>query len=229
MTHAASSRILALMAAGLLTATGAAHADTATSGNGSIGGGNQIGADVDAPVNVCGNSVAVLGAAGAQCVDGGAGVGGAPARDGGSERTPADRGTGHDGYDGYYDDEDRPEESPDGNPREETPDEDEEPREGTPDDGGTPEESPSPTPEDEESPATTEENRSEVSEEASAPPQERVGAPSHEASVPTSGNPQLAVTGGDGTGVLWMVAAALATAAAGAGLILLGLRRRARA
>ncbi|WP_083678617.1 chaplin family protein [Nocardiopsis sp. CNR-923] len=110
MTHATSSRILALMAAGLLTAAGTAHADTATSGNGSIGGGNQIGADVDAPVNVCGNSVALLGAAGAQCVDGKAGVGG-------SERTQTDRRSQHDVYAGYYDDE-----RPDGRPGEENPD-----------------------------------------------------------------------------------------------------------
>ncbi|WP_370011324.1 chaplin [Nocardiopsis sp. LDBS0036] len=76
MTYHTHARIAALVAAGFFTAAGAgvAYADTTatTSGNGSILGGNQIVADLDAPVNVCGNSIAVLGLAGAQCTDSGA-------------------------------------------------------------------------------------------------------------------------------------------------------------
>jgi hypothetical protein len=45
-----------------------------TSGNGSIASGNQVVAPVTAPIDVCGNSVAVLGVAGAGC-EGGATVG----------------------------------------------------------------------------------------------------------------------------------------------------------
>jgi hypothetical protein len=46
-----------------------------TSGNGAVGSGNQVVAPITAPVDVCGNSVAVLGVAGAGCA-GGATVGG---------------------------------------------------------------------------------------------------------------------------------------------------------
>jgi hypothetical protein len=74
MTYDTHARIAALVAAGFFTAAGAgvAYADTATSGNGSILGGNQIVADLDAPINACGNAVAVLGLAGAQCTGSGA-------------------------------------------------------------------------------------------------------------------------------------------------------------
>jgi LPXTG-motif cell wall-anchored protein len=41
-----------------------------TSGDGSIGGGNQVNAPVNVPVNVCGNSVAAAGIAGAGCKGG---------------------------------------------------------------------------------------------------------------------------------------------------------------
>jgi hypothetical protein len=41
-----------------------------TSGNGSIGGGNQVGVPISVPVNVCGNSVAVLGLAASHCEGG---------------------------------------------------------------------------------------------------------------------------------------------------------------
>ncbi|WP_017569357.1 chaplin family protein, partial [Nocardiopsis halotolerans] len=76
MTYDTHARIAALVAAGFLTATGGAtaHADTVTSGNGSLLGGNQIVADLEAPINVCGNAVAVLGLAGAQCTGSGAAV-----------------------------------------------------------------------------------------------------------------------------------------------------------
>src|ERR1700722_4239694 len=46
-----------------------------TSGNNSIGGGNQLNAPVKVPVNICGNAAAVLGTSLAGC-QGGAGVGG---------------------------------------------------------------------------------------------------------------------------------------------------------
>ncbi|MFG2087934.1 MULTISPECIES: chaplin family protein [unclassified Spirillospora] len=44
--------------------------DNETSGNGSILGGNQIIAPISVPVNVCGNAVAVIGLASAQCKGG---------------------------------------------------------------------------------------------------------------------------------------------------------------
>ncbi|WP_116245495.1 hypothetical protein [Nocardiopsis sp. FIRDI 009] len=60
-----------LLAAGFVAlGTGVAFADgdIATSGNGSIGGGNQLVVDGDVPINVCGNSIgAVLGVSGASC------------------------------------------------------------------------------------------------------------------------------------------------------------------
>ncbi|MEV2275754.1 hypothetical protein AB0I72_09215 [Nocardiopsis sp. NPDC049922] len=60
-----------LLAAGFVAlGTGVAFADgdIATSGNGSIAGGNQLVVDGDVPVNVCGNSIgAVLGVSGASC------------------------------------------------------------------------------------------------------------------------------------------------------------------
>lgn len=43
-----------------------------TSGNGSILGGNQLGLDLNVPINVCGNAIAVIGNAGAYCEDSGA-------------------------------------------------------------------------------------------------------------------------------------------------------------
>ena len=51
-----------------------ANSDVATSGNGGVLSGNQLVADVDAPINVCGNSIAILGVSGANCVDSGASV-----------------------------------------------------------------------------------------------------------------------------------------------------------
>ena len=71
----AASAIVAA-AGGVLFAGAPAMAadDIATSGNGSILSGNQLVADLDVPVNVCGNSVAVLGVSGANCVDSGAAV-----------------------------------------------------------------------------------------------------------------------------------------------------------
>jgi hypothetical protein len=65
---------VAAAAAGLLLAGSPAYAgdDITTSGNGSILGGNQIVADLDVPINVCGNAIAVLGVAGADCDKSGA-------------------------------------------------------------------------------------------------------------------------------------------------------------
>ncbi|MFI6579275.1 hypothetical protein ACIBFB_26115 [Nocardiopsis sp. NPDC050513] len=67
-----------LLAAGFVAlGTGVAFADgdIATSGNGSIAGGNQLVVDGDVPVNVCGNSIgAVLGVSGASCTGGTAAV-----------------------------------------------------------------------------------------------------------------------------------------------------------
>ena len=54
--------------------TGAALAGT-TNGNGSVGGGNQVSVPVNAPINVCGNAISVVGIAGGAC-EGGAATGG---------------------------------------------------------------------------------------------------------------------------------------------------------
>lgn len=67
---------IAAAAGGVLFAGSPAMAvdDVKTSGNGSILSGNQAVLDVDAPINVCGNSIAILGIAGANCVDSGSTV-----------------------------------------------------------------------------------------------------------------------------------------------------------
>lgn len=61
----------AALAAAAFTAFGAAaapaYADIVTDGTGSTGGGNQLQLPVSAPINLCGNSPAVLGASGAVC------------------------------------------------------------------------------------------------------------------------------------------------------------------
>ncbi|QVQ50938.1 DUF320 domain-containing protein [Spiractinospora alimapuensis] len=79
-----ATSVTALMAAGLIAfgaGTANAHSydyendsiNAVTSGNGSILGGNQIIADVDVPVNVCGIAVgAVAGIANAECDESGA-------------------------------------------------------------------------------------------------------------------------------------------------------------
>jgi hypothetical protein len=61
----------AFMAAGLFTlGAGAAHADITTSGDGSVGSGNQVVGEVNAPINISGNAVGVLGGiAGANATD----------------------------------------------------------------------------------------------------------------------------------------------------------------
>jgi len=50
---------------GLALVGAPAHADIDTSGNGGVLSGNQVVAPISAPINVCGNSIAVLGIAGA--------------------------------------------------------------------------------------------------------------------------------------------------------------------
>jgi LPXTG-motif cell wall-anchored protein len=49
---------------------GDSHGVHETSGNGSIAGGNQVNVPVDAPLNVCGNALALLGIADAACIGG---------------------------------------------------------------------------------------------------------------------------------------------------------------
>jgi hypothetical protein len=57
------------LGAGTAAFSGSAFADT-TSGNDSVLGGNQVNAPISAPVNACGNSLAVFGTAGAGCEGG---------------------------------------------------------------------------------------------------------------------------------------------------------------
>jgi hypothetical protein len=208
MTHATQARITALVAAGLLATTGvaAAHADTTTSGNGSIGGGNQVDLDVDAPINVCGNSIAVLGMSGADCTDGGAAVGhgGGPT---GSSSTSAPG----DGYDGHTPGEEGEPGGEEQSAEEESPvaespsaAEEEAPREEQP--AGAPEEAASST--------------SGAVDEAADPGRD---AASGQAGVDASGQGELARTGVAGL-TAWLAAGAAAVAA-GAGLIVFGLRR----
>ncbi len=71
----AASAIVAAAAGVLLTGAPAmANSNVSTSGNGSVLGGNQLVADLDVPINVCGNAIAVLGVAGANCTHSGATV-----------------------------------------------------------------------------------------------------------------------------------------------------------
>jgi len=68
-----------------VTGAGSGAAFERTSGNGSIGGGNQVNAPISAPIDACGNSTAILGSAFAGC-RGGASVTGHSSR-GGVEET----------------------------------------------------------------------------------------------------------------------------------------------
>jgi hypothetical protein len=52
---------------GASAAPSSAGSASSSSGSGSVGGGNQISAPVTVPVNICGNSVAVLGVAQGSC------------------------------------------------------------------------------------------------------------------------------------------------------------------
>ena len=64
MKVAVLSAAFAIPGSGMAMAAGPIQS---TSGNGSIGGGNQINAPINAPIDVCGNAVAVLGGAAAHC------------------------------------------------------------------------------------------------------------------------------------------------------------------
>jgi hypothetical protein len=71
----AASAITAAAASVLFTGAPAmANSNVFTSGNGGILSGNQAVVDVDAPINVCGNAISVVGIAGASCNDSGATV-----------------------------------------------------------------------------------------------------------------------------------------------------------
>jgi len=56
--------------------TGGTGSGQATSGKSSVGGGNQVNAPISAPVNVCGNAVAIVGTAQASCAGGATAAGG---------------------------------------------------------------------------------------------------------------------------------------------------------
>ncbi|WP_017588251.1 chaplin family protein [Nocardiopsis ganjiahuensis] len=201
MTQTTHIRFAALVAAGFFAAShGIAYADTTTSGNGSIGGGNQVELDVDAPINVCGNAVAVLGVAGADCTDSDAKV----TKDS-STNAP------HPGYEGY--DPEEPEEEP----REEEPEE-EEPEEEEPAEESPEEEAPE---EEEEE----EEREEQLEEETPSPEPSESASPS----APAADEQRLAVTGADQSALAGLLAAAVLAVAAGAGLLLFGKRRRTRA
>ncbi|GAB2483365.1 ligand-binding sensor protein [Nocardiopsis aegyptia] len=71
----AKSMLLAAGFVALGSGVAFADGDVATSGNGSVLGGNQVVADADVPINVCGNSVsALIGMSGAQCTGSSAAV-----------------------------------------------------------------------------------------------------------------------------------------------------------
>ncbi|MFE6305851.1 chaplin family protein [Nocardiopsis sp. NPDC057823] len=214
MTHRTHARIAALTAAGLLALApaGTTLADTSTSGNGSIAGGNQLHADLDAPVDVCGNSLALLGAAGAQCAGGDAGTGGGvPDRDGDK---------GHPGYPGYSPE---PSESPSEGPSEgpsESPSEgpSESPSEGPSEE---PSESPSESPSEGPSEGPSE-SPSEGPEEGESPGEPSDSSTAGERPSDTS-DARLPLTGS--AGLPGLVIAAIAAAVAGIGLVIAGRRR----
>lgn len=220
MNQTIHARVTALIAAGLLATTvcGTAYADTVTSGNGSLGGGNQLVVDGDVPVNLCGNAIAVLGIAGASCAGGEAKV--VEKDDPAPEKTPEKEKDKDDGgYEGHV-----PED-------EETPGVPETPEGPV---GETPPVGPSETPEDDRDGQTEEEET--VTEEAKTPVSETpaTDAPTAPAmadgpAAPEGDDSRLAVTGADQSSLTGMVAAAALAVAAGVGLLLFGKRRRARA
>lgn len=212
MTHETHARIAALVAAGfLMTSGGAAFADTATSGNGSIGGGNQLGADVDAPINLCGNAIGLLGVAGAQCTDSGASV-----EEPEEPETPEE--PEHPG---------EPEEPKDP----EKPVDPEEPEEpGVPEEPGEPEVPEHPD-EPEEPGAQTPDDEGEDPGEQPSEGDDQGEEPGHvpdEISAPSEPSPvsvDLAETGTERGPLVGLIAAAVGALAVGAGLVF-GLRRR---
>lgn len=223
MTQSTHLRFAALVATGFfVAASGIAHADTTTSGNGSLGGGNQLVVDGDLPINLCGNAIAVLGVAGANCTDGGASV-----TETGTPKNP------HPGYDGHEPGEPgkpgEPEEpgtpGEPGQPGE--PEEDKHEQQNPDDDPvvGDPEE-----PAGEQDKGRGEDGQSPSEEPSPAAP----GTPERPAdaaspSAPSADEQRLAVTGTDQSGLAALLAGAVLTVAAGIGLLLFGKRRRARA
>ncbi|MGW8530427.1 MULTISPECIES: chaplin family protein [Nocardiopsidaceae] len=240
MTHETQARIAALVTAGFIAATaaataGTAYADTVTSGNGSIGGGNQLNADLDVPLNVCGNAIAILGLAGAQCTDSGAAViedksssvRGPKGGYEGAEEAPGGEAPGEEAPGGGSTEGENPgEEAPEGeDPGQGVPPEVPEDREGLAEESSAPvDEQPAPDP-----------SASPAGPSAEQPGQQSFEQSAEERSEQTFGQPaeqgpgaELAVTGTDSTGLFGLVAAAVAAVAAGAGLVVAGMRRRAR-
>ncbi|WP_285731719.1 chaplin family protein [Nocardiopsis sp. ATB16-24] len=242
MTYDTHARIAALVTAGLLaTSGGVAYADTVTSGNGSIGGGNQIVADLDVPINVCGNAIALLGVAGANCVDGDAVAGD---RDGdiatsgngsllGGNQLVVDgdvpvnvcgNSVGVVGVAGAncVDGDAVVEDGPDDDPTEE-PKKPEEPNPEKPEKPEKPknpgeDEPESEYPGDGDEPGDGDDRDPQVS-----------ALPVTDAEAPSAPSGELALTGTDGGALAGWLAAAVAAVAAGVGLVLFGRRRRARA
>ncbi|MFC9971407.1 chaplin [Spirillospora sp. NPDC127200] len=73
----AATGVLAFAVTGSVLAAAPAGADIVTDGSHGVLSGNQVVAPISIPINVCGNSVAVLGIAGSGC-KGGASVGHVP-------------------------------------------------------------------------------------------------------------------------------------------------------
>ncbi|TQN33201.1 small secreted domain DUF320 [Haloactinospora alba] len=241
MSKTSVGTLAALAAAGVLSTAPLAHADTSTSGNGSIGGGNQVDADADVPVNLCGNAVAVLGVAGAKCEDSGAkveeGDSGDTSTSGdgsivGGNQADADADVpvngcgnavgvaGNAGADcedsGAEVDEDGPDGTEPHNP----------PEDG---DKENPDPTPEPTPEDPTAPPEEDDSEPDPSPTTEAPSEEKPEeSPSAdtEPAVNQSDDDSLPTTGAN---ALAMVGAALAAVLAGAGAIALSRFRKARA
>ncbi|WP_067481112.1 chaplin [Actinomadura hibisca] len=74
----AATGVLAFAVTGSVLAAAPANADIHTDGSHGVLSGNQIIAPISIPINVCGNSVAVLGIAGSGCQGGASVVGHAP-------------------------------------------------------------------------------------------------------------------------------------------------------
>ncbi|OOC56575.1 MULTISPECIES: chaplin family protein [Nocardiopsis] len=259
MTYTTHARIAALVAAGFIATTGGiAYADTTTSGNGSLGGGNQFVLDGDIPVNLCGNAIAVLGVAGANCTGSGAQVsehgdsdvatsgngsvlggnqavvegdvpvnacGNAVSAVGAAGANCTDSGAGVT-------------EEPEDPKHPEKPKDPEEPKH--PEEPKDPEEPKHPEepkdPKDPEEPKHPEEPKDpgygETPEEDTpgggdeVPSEEPTSPPADDEETPA---PELALTGTDGGALSGLLATAAAAIAAGVGLVLAGRRRRARA
>lgn len=215
MPRSAKTTVAALAAAGFFTVapvtalTPLAFADT--SGNGSVGSGNQIDVDVEAPVNVCGNAVAVLGLAGASCEDATATSGTAPTPT--PTATPGDCEDPGADHAGYCEDETTPEK----------PEEPAVPEQPEP-------EQPVPSPDDQtdkDEPGTQPQPGYEEDHDVpAATPSETVGADAVAADSPAevnkAGASELPVTGSN---LMALIAVALTAVVSGIGVVLLSRRR----